>query len=58
MSKREREERSEDTNEKKLKEDPESVVLRALKEKDLSRARKILCERAQVILALRSSRWT
>ena len=40
MSKRERDERSEDKNEKKLKEDPESVVLQALKEKDLDRERK------------------
>ena len=40
--KREREERDEDKNEKKLKEDPESVVLQALRENDLSRARKIL----------------
>ena len=44
MSKRERE------DEKKLKEDPESVLLQALKEKDLDRARKILCERTQAIL--------
>ena len=50
MSKREREERSEDKNEKKLKGDPESVVLQALKEKDLDRARTILCVRAQAIL--------
>ena len=47
MSKREREERSEDKYEKKLKEDPESLILRALKEDDSSRARKILCEQAQ-----------
>lgn len=47
MSKREREERSGDKNEKKLKGDPESLVLRALKENDLSRARKLLLERAQ-----------
>ena len=45
MSKRERDESGKDRNEKKLKEDPESVVVRALKV-----ARKILCEEAQAII--------
>ena len=51
--KREREERGEDKNEKKLKEDPESVVLRALRENDLSRARKILYERIEELFDVR-----
>ena len=53
MSKREREEGSEDENEKKLKVDPESFVLRALKKNDLSRARGILCIVTQAIFEMR-----
>ena len=54
--KREREERGEDKNEKKLKEDPEGVVLRALRENDLSRARKILYERVEALFSWKVDR--
>ena len=45
--KREREKRSEDESKKKLKEDRESVVLQALKEKDFSRARKCFASKCK-----------